>query len=244
MRQKQKKQLHIVVMIPTYNERENIQELLPALLKLPANIHFLVVDDHSPDRTWQVVERMQKKNPRIHLLDRKRERGRGTAGIAGYRWALQDHADLILEMDADFSHPPILIPKLIAGLQKNDVVLASRLIDHGLDEDRIIFRKWLTLSSIFYVRLLLGIPVQDVNSGFRGFRRAALEDILPYLKSKRTDIVQEVLYLCYLHGYKIQEIPLAFQERKWGRTKKTLADFWEAFATIIKLKIRHWKGEI
>ena len=230
-----------IVMIPTYNERENIIQLLDEILKLTDKIRerleIVVVDDNSPDKTWKLVQDYGKKDKRIHLLLRKGERGRGLAGIEGFRYCLKHNADYLIEMDADFSHHPRYIPSLLREIKKYDVVLGSRAVKGGKQLRRGVLRYLITALANLYIRLLLGLNVKDCNSGFRCFRREVLEKIgLGSLKSIGPDIVQEVLFKCHSNRFSIKEVPIVFTERKKGKSKLGLKQLYRGYLAVLKLR--------
>ncbi len=231
-------------MIPTYNEADNIGALLAELMKIP-NMHAVVVDDNSPDNTAGVVRKMMKKNRRIELIVRTTDRGRGSAGIAGFKHCIKKNADFIIEMDADFSHHPKHIPNILKALSHCDVVLGSRQVKGGKQVGRPVNRRLLTIFANSYIRIVLGLKVNDCNSGFRGFRRQALEKILAKpLHSKGPDVVQEVLYRAHLLGLKICEVPITFYERELGASKLGLKHLWRGYTAVLKLRWQHVTGKI
>src|SRR3989344_5928154 len=181
------------VMIPTYNERENIKVLIEKILSLKIKgLHIMVVDDHSPDMTWKTVEDISKKNDKVHLLLRKTCRGRGSAGRDGFIYCLRNKADIVIEMDADFSHDPKYIPLMIKELKNADLILGSRRMAGSKEVVRGPLRRLITFFANLYIRLLLGLRVRDCNSGFRCFKRKVLEGIRPEkIESKGPAIVQE-----------------------------------------------------
>ena len=229
----------VVVMIPTYNERDNIQGLIQEILRLPveADISVLVVDDDSPDGTTELVFGMAEKDSRVHILVRTEKRGRGAAGIAGFKKALDFHPDLVLEMDGDFSHQPRFIPALLSACQTHDVAIGSRFIKGGKDVDRHILRRLITLLVRIYIRRQFRLNVRDVSSGFRCFRREVLERInLDDLVSIGPSIVLEVLYKTQLLGFSTAEVPIVFIDRKKGETKLTFPTLLETLTTSMKFK--------
>lgn len=236
--------MKIYVMIPTYNEKENIKNLIEEILSLKINdLNIVVIDDFSPDRTWKIVQEISKKNKNVNLILRKKNKGRGLAGIRGYKFCLDKGADLIIEMDADFSHNPKYIPKLIDNIKGYDIVLGSRLIKGGKDENRSYLRRIFTILANFYVRVILGIKVIDCNSGFRCIKRKVLEEInIHQLTSKGPTIIQEVLFKSHLKGFKIKEIPIVFIDRHKGRSKLGIKQLAAGYFMVLKLKIQHIFG--
>ena len=228
-----------IVMLPTFNERENIKKLIPEILALDPNISVLVVDDDSPDGTWTLVEEMARRDGRVSLLHRTKNRGRGTAGIDGFLRAIQSGADYIVEMDADYSHHPKYIPALVKQMDENDVAIGSRLIEGGREQGRNILRTFITWFANNYIRILMGVDIQDCTSGFRCFRRNVLESIrLEKMVSVGPSIVEEVLYACVLKGFKIKEIPILFEERAHGETTKTLGQYMDTAWKVIRFRLR------
>ena len=228
-----------VVVIPTYNERENIAALLDELLALPLPLEVLVVDDDSPDGTAAIVCEIAAVNPRVHLLLRQGERGRGSAGIAGFRQALVMGAAVVVEMDADFSHHPRYLPTMLAALHDCDVVIGSRFVAGGEDLDRGRLRQWITRMAGIYVRTLLGISVRDVSSGYRCFRRQALEHLdFERMLSTGPSLVLEVLYNLTLQKWRFCEVPIVFIDRRRGETKLNLQILFQTLWMVARLRCR------
>lgn len=228
------------MMVPTYNEREVLPRLLDALFALDVpGLEVLVVDDDSPDGTSTEVERLAAARPGLHLLNRRgKPRGRGVAGREGYAWALERGYDWLLEMDADFSHQPRHVPALVAELSRAEVVIGSRFVPGGSDDDRSIFRRGLTLAANAYARTLLGLPVRDTNSGFRVFSRRALEAVRPAeLRSTGPSIVHEALYRAARAGLSIREVPIEFVDRRQGASKLNLARLADGYLWILRLRL-------
>jgi dolichol-phosphate mannosyltransferase len=216
--------LKTVIMVPTYNEKANISRLIKEILALKTpstELHVLVVDDNSPDGTSQAVEAIAANEPRVRVMTRYDKRGRGSAGIDGFREALSQGADYVIEMDADFSHHPRYIPDLVAAADQGaDVVLGSRFVEGGSDDDRGAYRQIVTKLAGFYVRTVLGLSIRDVSSGYRCFKRNVLETIeLDHLVSTGPSIVLEILNRCARRGFKIVERPIEFIDRREGTTK-------------------------
>ncbi|MGB8951070.1 MAG: polyprenol monophosphomannose synthase [Candidatus Aminicenantales bacterium] len=228
-----------IVMIPTFNERENIGDLIEEILALPRdyNLSVLVVDDNSPDGTGGVVQKMAEEDTRVHLLLRTERKGRGAAGIDGFKAALDLAADYVIEMDGDFSHQPRFIPLLLENCRVLDVVIGSRFVPGGKDLDRGSVRKFVTFLARRFIKLQFRTPVKDVSSGFRCFKREVLEKIgLDDLISVGPSIVLEILYKVTLLNYKIGEVPILFIDRKQGRTKLNFRTLLKTLLMSIKFK--------
>ncbi len=234
------------VMIPTYNEKENIRNLIDEILKLKIkDLYIVVVDDNSPDGTSGIVDKITKKNKNVNLLLRKEDKGRGAAGRDGFIYCLKHKADAVVEMDADFSHNPKYIPLMLKELENADLVLGSRRIKEGKEIGRSAFRKLITFGANLYIRMMLGLKVKDCNSGFRCFKRETLEGINPEkLSSKGPSIVQEVLFKAHLKGFKIKEIPITFVDRTKGKSKLGIPQLFGAYFMVLKLKIQNIFGMI
>jgi len=237
--------MRTVVVVPTYNERENIEGLLAALLDLGVpGLEVLVVDDASPDGTGEAVRAIAAARPGVHLLARSGERGRGIAGREGFLRALALGADRVVEMDADFSHDPRAVPALLARLDEGaDVAIGSRFVEGGAQRSRGVLRRLVTRVSIGYVRALLGIGVRDPNSGFRAFRREALSRIDPAsLTAKGPAIVHEVLLRAARAGCRIAESPVLFIDRRRGRSKLGLRELARGSWFVLALRAREMFG--
>jgi len=235
----------VVVMIPTYNEKDNIREVVEQVLalRLHYEIQVLVVDDNSPDKTAEVVQRLAKKDERVRLLLRKKRRGRGAAGIDGFRRALSLGADYIVEMDGDLSHQPCFIPQLLDACQIYDLVLGSRFVHGGKDANRSLLRRFITLFVRNYLRSTLHLAVRDPSSGYRCFRRDVLEAVdLDDLISVGPSVVLEIMYKTHLLGFSIGEIPITFIDREKGKTKLSFLTLLETLIMVIKFKRQYAGG--
>lgn len=235
----------VTVMIPTYDERDNIGPLIQEILALPINydVSVLVVDDDSPDGTAGEVKNIGRRDPHVRLLLRKEERGRGLAGIAGFREALDLGADYVVEMDGDGSHQPVFIPALLDATGRRDLVLGSRFVEGGKDADRPPHRRLVTFLVRHFIRRLFSVPVRDVTSGFRGFRRELLEKIgLDGLVSTGPSVVLEILYKAHRLGFTIEEVPIVFIDRKKGKTKLTGLTLWRTL--LMAIRIRRMYGHV
>lgn len=209
----------VYVMVPTWNESENIPLLIDDILALDLGIHVLVVDDNSPDGTARIVAERAKASPYVHLLLRTTERGRGSAGIAGFRRCLELGAEVVIEMDADFSHPIRTIPVLLRALRDVDVVFASRLVKGGGELNRPLARVFITKAANLLTRTVMGYPVHDCTAGYRVFRRRVLESIgLDALSAEGPAIVGEILYQVVRRGFRVREVPYIFEDRRFGQS--------------------------
>jgi dolichol-phosphate mannosyltransferase len=229
----------VVVMIPTYNERESIGPLVQDILALPVEdeLSVLVVDDSSPDGTAGEVMDIGERDPRLRLLLRREKRGRGSAGIEGFRKALDLGADFVVEMDGDGSHQPLFIPSLLQAAQSHDLVLGSRFVKNGKDADRPPHRRLVTFLVRHFIRRLFSVSVSDVSSGYRCFRREVLEKVgLDSLISTGPSIVLEILYKAHRLGFTIVEVPIVFVDRKKGKTKLTGLTLWRTLLMAIRIK--------
>lgn len=233
-----------VVFVPTYNEAENLERLAGEVRRMLPDAEILVVDDRSPDGTGEVADRLAAADRRIHVLHREPPKGRGVAGRDGYLEALRLGAEAVIEMDADFSHDPALLPRFLEEIGKGaDLVLASRFVAGGSDRDRSILRRAITVLANAYIRLVLGVPLGDCNSGYRAFRRSALEAVRPgTLVSRGPSIVQEVLFRAHRAGARIVEIPLEFVDRKVGDSKLSLRLLFDGYVMILRLRLLELAG--
>lgn len=234
----------VCVVLPTYNEADNLPAMTAALLDLPIkNLQVVVVDDSSPDGTGQVADRLAQHHPgRMHILHREDNRGLGRAYVEGFAYALALGAQYVVQMDADFSHNPLDIPCLLEVAQEADLVIGSRYVEGGaLDSDWSWWRRFLSWwANKVWSRALLGIQVQDATAGFRCWRRATLEGIgLHRVRSNGYVFQVEMSYLAERLGYRIAEVPIFFEERRVGRSKMTTAVKLEAVWRTLALRWRH-----
>lgn len=212
---------HIV--IPTYNEAQNIPRLLDQLFQLSVNnLHVLIVDDGSPDGTGEIAEDAKSNYPgRLSVMHREGKQGLGTAYIAGFNRVLNDGADVVVQMDADFSHNPQRVPEFLTELEQCHLVLGSRYIQGGsLDEGWAFWRKGLSYFGNAYARFILGMPVKDLTGGFRAWRRSTLLGIpLDRVKSRGYAFQVEMAYITHKRGFGITEVPIYFADREVGSSK-------------------------
>ncbi len=233
-----------IVIIPTYNEKENISKIVSAIFGLNQNFHILIVDDGSPDGTAMIVKELMKGQPEsLHLIERQGKLGLGTAYITGFKWSVARKYDYIFEMDADFSHDPNDLPLLFGECEKGaDLTIGSRYCDGISVINWPIGRVIMSYSASVYVRKILGIKVFDTTSGFKCYRRKVLETIdLSKIRMKGYGFQIEMKYSTYKLGFKIKEIPIIFRDRKEGSSKMSSGIFGEAFWGVIKMKFRRIK---
>jgi dolichol-phosphate mannosyltransferase len=237
--------MQTLVIIPTYNEIENIDELLPRLLSLPLDLHVLIVDDHSPDGTAAAVKRWMEREPRIHMLERPGKLGLGSAYRDGFRFALAQGAEYIFEMDADFSHDPDSIGDFLKHAQEADVVLGSRYL-HGVTVvNWPLKRLILSYAANLYTRVVTGLPVNDATGGFKCFRRRALEGIrLERVRSDGYAFQIEMSFKCWKRGFRIKEIPILFVDRRAGESKMNRRIIWEAAWMVWRLRLLDLFGRV
>lgn len=231
--------MKILIIIPTYNELENLPRLLPEVLSKDENINLLIVDDNSPDGTAAFVESQMKDNSRIHLIKRPSKQGLGTAYIAGFKYALQNKFQLVFEMDADFSHDPKEIPRFLDEIKNADVILGSRYIN-GVNVINWPLRR-LLLSSFanLYTRIITGLPVHDSTGGYKCFRSKVLEAIdLDRVTSNGYAFQIEMTYKAWKKGFKVKEIPIIFVDRVKGKSKMSKKIVREAVTMVWKLRIK------
>lgn len=226
-----------VIIIPTYNEVENVQRLVQAIFSYQNDINILFVDDSSPDGTGALIKKMQQEHANILLLEREKKEGLGRAYIAGFKFALQKGFDYIFEMDADFSHDPREIPNFLAAIARSDLVIGSRYI-RGVNVINWPLRR--LLLSYFankYTQVVTGLPVKDCTGGFKCFRRQVLENIdLDNIRSNGYAFQIEMNFKAWRAGFKIQEIPIIFVDRIYGESKLSRKIMWEAIFLVWKLR--------
>lgn len=233
-----------LILIPTYNEIENIQPLIQAVLaKVPESVEILVIDDGSPDGTGTLVDRMAAENSRIHAIHREGKLGLGSAYVKGFRWGLEKAFDALIEMDADFSHDPKYLPTMLALLEDNDVVIGSRYINSGGTRNWGIGRKILSKGGSFYARMVLGAPIKDFTGGFNGWRRKALEAIdLDTIKSEGYSFQIELKYRAFKQKLRMKEFPIVFEDRKVGSSKMSRGIVLEAMSRVWQFRFQGPSG--
>lgn len=227
------------VVIPTYDEKENITQMIPQLFALGIdNLHVLVVDDSSPDGTGNVVKDFQKKYPTLHLETRKKKSGLGQAYIHGFRFALDHGATSLVQMDADFSHDPKDVPRLLKELESHDAVIGSRYSNGVSVINWPLHRLILSTTANLYARYVTGMPHKDITGGFRAWRAACMRSIdLSRIKADGYGFQVVMIYRAWKKKHDISEIPIIFTERREGQSKMSKSIIWEAFWLVWKLRL-------
>jgi dolichol-phosphate mannosyltransferase len=235
-----------LVVVPTYNERENLPRLVPLILGQDPRLEVLIIDDASPDGTGDLADRMAAEEPRLHVLHREGKLGLGTAYIHGFRWGLARDYDVLFEMDADFSHDPAHLPQFLEAVQNFDVVLGSRYL-HG----RVTVINWpmtrllLSYSANLYARVATGLPVTDATGGFKCFRRKVLEAIdLGRVGSEGYSFQIEMSLRAWRKGFAVGEIPIVFADRDVGESKMSKRIIWEAVWRVWALRFMDLFGRL
>jgi dolichol-phosphate mannosyltransferase len=229
-----------LIIIPTYNEKENIAELIPLIFETLPQTHILVVDDNSPDGTGDIVEGLIRATypVQLNILRRAGKLGLGTAYIAGFKWALERDYDLVFEMDADFSHDPKYLPAFIAMSASHDLVLGSRYVPGGGVRNWGMIRQFISRGGSFYARTILGLSIRDLTGGFKCFRREVLKNIgLDQIKSNGYSFQIEMTYRAACKGYRIGETPIIFEDRTAGKSKMSRKIFLEAITMVWRLRL-------
>jgi dolichol-phosphate mannosyltransferase len=228
-----------LVIIPTYNERENLPAIVPRILEQGDHFQVLVVDDNSPDGTGELAEDLARRHPgRVHVEHRAGKRGLGTAYIHGFGWGLARGYDFIYEMDADFSHDPNDLPRLLAAAQRADVAIGSRWVRGGGTRNWSLLRQLISRGGSAYAQLILGIPVRDLTAGFKCFRRRVLASLdLGAIRSNGYAFQVEMNYACYKSGFRIAEVPVIFVDRRVGQSKMSSGIVLEAMLRVWKWRL-------
>jgi dolichol-phosphate mannosyltransferase len=234
-----------LVVVPTYNEKENIQTLIDQVLEKDPRLEMLVVDDNSPDGTGQMVEEISASNPRVHVMHREGKLGLGSAYRAGFRWALERDYELVFEMDADFSHDPRYLPDFLAASGEADLVIGSRYVKGINVVNWPMSRLLLSYGASFYTRIITGLPVKDPTGGFKCFHRRVLESLdLEKVQSEGYSFQIEVSFKVHRKGFKIKEIPIIFVDRHSGTSKMDGGIVIEAVWMVWWLKLQALLGLI
>lgn len=233
-----------IVIIPTYNERENIENIIRAVFALEKVFHILIIEDGSPDGTANIVKTLQQEFPeRLFMIERKGKLGLGTAYIAGFKWSLEHNYEYIFEMDADFSHNPADLPRLYKACAEEgaDVSIGSRYVSGVNVVNWPMGRVLMSYFASKYVRLITGLPIHDTTAGFKCYRREVLQTIdLDGIRFKGYAFQIEMKFTAYKCGFKIVEVPVIFINRELGTSKMNSSIFGEAAFGVIKLKMHSW----
>jgi len=228
-----------LVIIPTYNEHDNIQKIVREVLSVSDHTEVLIVDDNSPDGTGRVADEMAKASHRVHAMHRAGKLGLGSAYIEGFRYAMSNGYDYVFEMDADFSHDPREIPNFLDAIVKYDVVVGSRYVGGVRILNWPIKRLMLSYGASMYTRMITGLKLIDCTSGFKCFRREVLESLnLDKIHSDGYSFQIEMSFLCQKKGFRLKEIPIVFADRKEGTSKMNKGIVFEALAVVWILKIK------
>jgi dolichol-phosphate mannosyltransferase len=232
--------MKVLIIVATYNERDNIVGLLHQIFKYAPKCNVLVIDDSSPDKTYELVEGLISHDyrDRLFLMKRAGKLGLGTAYVAGFNWGLEHGYDIIMHMDADFSHNPKYIPEFLEQIKTYDLVIGSRYIKGGGVVNWGITRKLISFGGSLYSRIILSMPFRDLTGGFKCFRREVLQSIDPNgIQSNGYAFQVETTYKTFLNKFKIKEIPIIFEDRRVGQSKMSSGIFWEALLMVVKLRL-------
>ncbi len=234
-----------VIVIPTYNEATNIQNLVNSIFQATKNqVDLLFVDDNSPDGTAEIIKKMMAENEHIHLLERPMKMGLGTAYVAGFKYAIRKKYEFIFEMDADLSHNPADVPRIMKAMDNFDLVIGSRYLTGVNVINWPLSRLVLSLWANWYTRTITGLPLQDCTAGFKCFRRQVLEAIdLDNIRSDGYSFQIELHYITWKNKYRIKELPIIFTDRESGSSKMSRKVMIEAAFMVWRLKFNEWFGK-
>ncbi|MBU1148724.1 polyprenol monophosphomannose synthase [Patescibacteria group bacterium] len=232
--------MNTFIVLPTYNEKNNIREIISQIFDLSIpDLNILVVDDNSPDGTGQLVDQLRQTEPRIHVLHRAKKEGLGPAYLAGFAYALEQGADYIMEMDSDGSHHPKYIPAMREAAKSFDLVLGSRYVKGGGVSNWAWSRRLISKFGNYYARLILNSPIKDMTGGFKCFNRRVLEELdLANVESLGYNFQIELTYKALKKGFTIKEIPIVFTERKGGTSKFNPGIVLESFVKVFQLRFK------
>lgn len=234
-----------IIVVPTYNEMQNIESLISNLLEVGPDVHLLIIDDNSPDGTADYIEEVGVANPRVGLIKRPAKMGLGSAYITGFKAALEQGADYIIQMDADFSHDPGYIPKLLEAIGDHDLVIGSRYVKGVNVVNWPMERLLLSYFANVYTRIITGLPIHDATSGFKCFRRQVLEAIdLDAIISDGYCFQIEMTFRSWRKGFRIFEIPIVFVDRHSGTSKMSNRIIWEAIGKVWWFRLKALFGQM
>jgi dolichol-phosphate mannosyltransferase len=231
--------VRVLVIVPTYNEAENIAALIREVRNLDIDPEILIIDDNSPDGTANIVKTIMERDPKVHLIERPKKMGLGSAYITGFKWALDRNFDVVVEMDADFSHDPKDIKRLVENLENCDAVIGSRYVKGVSVVNWPISRLLLSYFANLYARVITGVKIRDLTSGFKAIKTECLRVInLDGIKSDGYAFQIEIHFNLWFKGFKVCEIPIIFVERRAGKSKLNKGIIWEAFWMVLRLGLR------
>jgi dolichol-phosphate mannosyltransferase len=239
----------VLVIVPTYNESDNLERIVARTFAAAPEVHVLVADDNSPDGTGSIADRLAEADSRVHVLHRPAKEGLGRAYVAGFRWGLARGYDVLCEMDADGSHPPEQLPDLLRALSSADLVLGSRWVRGGRVENWPFQRELLSRWANFYTRVALGMPLRDATAGFRAYRRVTVEGIdLDTVASQGYSFQIDLALRAVEAGYRVVEVPIVFTEREFGASKMSrnviLEAFWRVAAWGVRRRSRQLRERL
>ena len=227
-----------LIIIPTYNEYDNLHPLLEQIFTYAPASDILIVDDNSPDGTGKLADEISGQNPQVHVMHRVGKLGLGTAYIAGFKYAVEHQYDAAFEMDADFSHDPRYLPDFLKAIESADLVIGSRYVNGGGTPNWSLLRRFISGGGNIFARVMLGIPVRDCTAGYRCYRRTVLESIgLDTIESQGYAFQVELAYRVYKRGFKIVETPIIFLDRRVGKSKMSRAIFLEGFTWVVRARL-------
>jgi dolichol-phosphate mannosyltransferase len=229
----------ILVTLCTYNERKNLEQLIPEILQLVPNADVLVIDDHSPDGTGELADALAAADPRVRVIHRPGKLGLGTATVAGFRYGIEHHYDWLVNLDADYSHPPRFIPDMLRAAPDCDVVIGSRYVAGGEVSGWGLKRHLMSQSLNLYARTVLGLSTRDNSGSFRCYRVTKLAEV-DWSKTRATGyaIEEEILFRLARRGARMIEVPIRYEERRFGQTKLHWKEALEAGIVLLKLRLR------
>ena len=226
-----------LIIIPTYNERENLSPLLKEIFSHAPETDILIVDDNSPDGTGELADEIHQQNAQVNVLHRPGKQGLGTAYIAGFKYAIENGYEAAFEMDADFSHDPRYLPDFLKAIEDADLVIGSRYIPGGDTPNWSLLRRFISGGGNIFARFMLGLPVHDSTAGYRCYRREVLENIdLDSIQSQGYAFQIELAYRVMKHGFKIVETPIVFMDRRVGKSKMSRKIVIEGFTYVLKAR--------
>ncbi len=226
-----------LIVMPTYNERENISAIVEEIVRYAPQADLLIIDDHSPDGTGEVADGLRERFPNVSTMHRAGKLGLGTAYIAGFRYAIEHGYDVVFEMDADFSHDPRYLPEFLAAAKQDDLVIGSRYIRGGGTPNWSLLRRFVSGGGNIYARMLLGLPIKDATSGYRCYHTKVLAALdLGAVRSQGYAFQVEMAYQTLKHGFSVREVPIIFVDRRVGKSKMSRKIFVEAFFYVLRAR--------